>query len=113
MSDQAKLTFFRVMAFIVGVALLVLTLHMVLRYGFDNHVLDWWAMPHGFLYMVYLVAVMMLGLELRWGMGRTVGVMLAGVVPFLSFWVEHRVSAQAQAQLAARVSEPRPRAGNL
>jgi hypothetical protein len=39
-------------------------------------------------------------------MGRTVGVMLAGVVPFLSFWVEHRVSAQARAQLAARVSEP-------
>ncbi len=106
MSDQAKLVFFRVMAFVVGVALLVLTLHMVLRYGFGNHVLDWWAMPHGFLYMVYLVAVMMLGFELRWGMGRIVGVMLAGVVPFLSFYVEHRVSRQAQAQLAARADAP-------
>ncbi|GAA1152532.1 DUF3817 domain-containing protein [Ornithinicoccus hortensis] len=106
MSDQAKLVFFRVMAFVVGVALLVLTLHMVLRYGFGNHVLDWWAMPHGFLYMVYLVAVMMLGFELRWGMGRIVGVMLAGVVPFLSFYVEHRVSRQARAQLAARADAP-------
>lgn len=108
MSDQAKLTFFRVMAFVVGVALLILTLHMVLRYGFGNHVLDWWAMPHGFLYMIYLVAVMMLGFELRWGMGKIVGVMLAGVVPFLSFYVEHRVSGQARAQIAARADGPAP-----
>lgn len=108
MSDQAKLTFFRVMAFVVGFALLILTLHMVLRYGFGNHLLDWWAMPHGFLYLVYLVAVMLLGFELRWGMGKVVGVMLAGVVPFLSFYVEHRVSRKAQQQITARVAGPAP-----
>lgn len=104
MSDQSRLTFFRVMAFIVGVALLVLVLHMVLTYGFDNHALDWWAMPHGFLYMVYLVAVFLLGAALRWSLGRMIGVMLAGCVPFLSFWVEAKVSAQAKAQLASRVA---------
>ncbi|MCE0486363.1 DUF3817 domain-containing protein [Ornithinimicrobium sediminis] len=102
MTDQGKLTFFRVMAFVVGVALLVLTLHMVLRYGFDNHLLDWWAQPHGFLYMVYLVAVALLGFELRWGLLKMVGVMLAGTVPFLSFWVEHRVSAGAQQEISDR-----------
>lgn len=102
MSDVSKLTFFRVMAFVVGVALLVLTLHMVLRYGFDNHALDWWAMPHGFLYMVYLAAVFLLGFELRWGVGRMVLVMLAGCVPLLSFYVEHRVTADARRQLAQR-----------
>ncbi|MBW8173769.1 DUF3817 domain-containing protein [Ornithinimicrobium sp. Arc0846-15] len=102
MTDQKKLNFFKVMAFIVGVALLVLTLHMVLRYGFDIHILDWWAQPHGFLYMVYLAAVVILGFDLRWGLGKMVGVMLAGVVPFLSFVVERRVSAQAQAQISAR-----------
>jgi integral membrane protein len=99
---QGKLTFFRVMAFVVGVALLVLTLHMVLRYGFDNHLLDWWAQPHGFLYMVYLVAVALLGFELRWSLLRMVGVMLAGTVPLLSFWVEHRVSEGAREQIAGR-----------
>lgn len=104
MSDRAKLTFFRVMAFVVGVALLVLTLHMVLRYGFQNHALDWWAMPHGFLYMVYLVAVAMLGFALRWEIGPMVLVMLAGCVPFLSFWVEHRVTTKARAQIEARES---------
>lgn len=104
MSDQSRLTFFRVMAFIVGVALLVLVLHMVLTYGFDNHLLNWWAMPHGFLYMVYLVAVFMLGSALRWGPGMTVGVMLAGCVPFLSFWVEAKVTAQAKEQIAGQVA---------
>ncbi|WP_109473163.1 DUF3817 domain-containing protein [Ornithinimicrobium cavernae] len=104
MSDRAKLTFFQVMAFVVGVALLVLTVHMVLRYGFQNHALDWWAMPHGFLYMVYLVAVALLGFALRWEIGPMVLVMLAGCVPFLSFWVEHRVTRTARAQIEARES---------
>ncbi len=109
MSDTNKLKFFQVMAMIVGVALLVLTLHMVLRYGFDNHLLDWWAQPHGFLYMVYLVSVAMLGFELRWSLPVMVGVMLAGVVPFLSFYVEHNVTRAAKAQLGRRVAA----AGNL
>jgi integral membrane protein len=102
MSDRAKLTFFQVMAFVVGVALLVLTAHMLLRYGFQNHALDWWAMPHGFLYMVYLVSVALLGFALRWGLGRMVLVMLAGCVPFLSFWVEHWVSRTATAEIEAK-----------
>ncbi|MGB3186032.1 MAG: DUF3817 domain-containing protein [Ornithinimicrobium sp.] len=102
MSDTAKLRFFQIMAMIVGIALLILTLHMVLRYGFDNHLLDWWAQPHGFLYMVYLVATAMLGFELRWSLPKMVGVMLAGVVPFLSFYVERQVTRGAKTQLASR-----------
>ncbi|MFK5634616.1 MULTISPECIES: DUF3817 domain-containing protein [unclassified Ornithinimicrobium] len=101
MTPRAKLLFFRVMAFVVGVGLLLLVAHMVLRYGFDNRALAWWPAPHGWVYMVYLVAVALLGFELRWGLGRMVLVMLAGCVPFLSFWVEHRVHTAASAQIAA------------
>lgn len=108
MSTVNKLKFFQVMAMIVGLALLVLTTHMVLRYGPPkNHVLDWWAQPHGFLYMVYLVAVAMLGFELRWSLPRMVGVMLAGVVPFLSFYVEQKVTRQAKRQMGIPVAERR------
>ncbi len=103
MSAVNKLKFFQVMAMIVGLALLVLTVHMVLRYGFDNHILDWWAQPHGFLYMVYLVSVAMLGFELRWSLPRMVGVMLAGVVPFLSFYVERKVTRAAKRQMGIGV----------
>ncbi len=52
--------------------------------------------------MVYLVSVAMLGFELRWSLPAMVGVMLAGVVPFLSFYVEHNVTRAAKAQLGAR-----------
>lgn len=99
MTPRAKLAFFRVMAFLVGVGLLLLVAHMVLRYGFGNHALAWWPSPHGWFYMVYLVAVALLGFELRWGLGRMVLVMLAGCVPLLSFWVEQRVSREAVAQI--------------
>lgn len=107
MSPRAKLTFFRVMAFLVGIFLLILATHMVLRYGFDNDVLAWWPAPHGWFYMIYIVATALLGFELRWGMGKMVGVMLAGCVPFLSFWVEHKVSAQAKAQIEAHEEQQR------
>ena len=101
MSDRAKLLFFQVMAFVVGVGLLVLVLGMVLKYGFENDVLDWWAMPHGFIYMIYLAAVALLGFALRWELGRMVLVMLAGCVPFLSFWAEQKVTRIARAQIEA------------
>src|SRR5690606_4753720 len=102
MSDRAKLKFFQVMAFVVGVALLVLTTHMVLRYGFGNHALDWWAMPHGFLYMAWLRSVAILGFAHLWELGPLVLFMLAGGVPFLSSWVEHRVLRTALAEIEAQ-----------
>ena len=98
---EKALKFFKVMAFVVGVGLLILVLEMVLRYGFDNHALDWWPQPHGFIYMVYLVATANLGFKMGWGLGRMVLVMLAGVVPFLSFWAERKVAAEVEARLAA------------
>lgn len=104
MSDRAKLTFFQVMAFVVGVGLLILVTGMVLNYGFGNDVLGWWAMPHGFIYMVYLVAVAVLGFALDWSLGRMVLVMLAGCVPFLSFWVEQKVTQIARAEIEAKQS---------
>ena len=70
-------------------------------YGFDNHALDWWPQPHGFIYIVYLVATANLGFKVGWSLGRMVLVMLAGVVPFLSFWAERKVAGETEARLAA------------
>jgi integral membrane protein len=96
---QKALTFFKVMAFIVGVGLLVLVAEMILNYGFDNHALDWWPQPHGFIYMVYLVATANLGFKVGWGLGKMVLVMLAGCVPFLSFWAEQKVAREVDGRL--------------
>ena len=45
---------------------------------------------HGFLYMVYLVAAVNLAFRARWSPVKTVLVMLAGTIPFLSFVAERR-----------------------
>lgn len=105
-SARKALTFFKVMAFIVGVGLLVLVVEMILEYatsmsGADNP-LRWWPQPHGFIYMVYLVATANLGFKVGWSLPRMIGVMLAGCVPFLSFWVERRVASDVEGRLTSR-----------
>lgn len=98
---RRALTFFKIMAFVVGVGLLLLVLGMVLRYGFDRpRVSEVWSPIHGFLYMVYVVATANLGFKVKWGLGKMVLVMLAGTVPFLSFWAERKVSDEVETRLA-------------
>lgn len=103
--DAARkaLTFFKVMAFIVGVGLLVLVVEIVLEYGTsmkgEQNPLHWWPQPHGFIYMIYLVATANLGFKVGWSLPKMVGVMLAGCVPFLSFWVERKVAGEVEQRL--------------
>ncbi|GAB1820489.1 DUF3817 domain-containing protein [Herbidospora sp. RD11066] len=101
MTVESALKPFRVMAYIVGCMLLVLVTGMVLRYGFDIPGPSQIISPiHGFLYMIYLVATINLGLKARWSWGYILGVMLAGTVPFLSFYFERRVTDRVHAQVA-------------
>jgi integral membrane protein len=84
---------FRLIAYLVGGFLLLLTLGVVLRYGFGE---PWLSQTvgriHGFLYLLYLVAVFDLGRRAGWSLKRMVLVMLAGTIPFLSFVAERIVS---------------------
>lgn len=89
---SGAVTRFRVMAFVVGVALFVLLAAMVVRYGFGHPEFSESYSPiHGALYIVYLGTVVDLSRRVGWSLARTVGVMLAGTVPLLSFVVERRV----------------------
>ncbi len=91
---RASLRRFEVMAVVVGFGLLLLTLEVILNYGFDNDALSWWSPIHGVLYMLYLVATADLALKLRWPLTKMIGVMLAGVVPFFSFFMERKVARE-------------------
>ena len=93
---KSALTRFKIMAFVVGVGLLILCLEMVLHYGFDNDALTWWSPIHGVLYMLYLVATADLGLKVKWPLGKMLGVALAGVVPFFSFVMERKVAREVE-----------------
>jgi integral membrane protein len=97
---SAALGRYKVMAVVVGLGLLLLTLEVVLHYGFDNDSLAWWSPIHGVLYMLYLVVTADLGMKDRWSVGRMVGVMLAGVVPFFSFVMERKVARAVEGSAA-------------
>jgi integral membrane protein len=103
---RAALGRYRVMAWITGVMLLVLVVEMLLKYVLDApgsvvRWIEWVPFAHGWIYVVYLVTVLDLWSKMRWGFGRLVAMVLAGVVPVLSFVVERRVHADAETQLPA------------
>ena len=86
---------YRTIAWIVGVVLIALVVvGMPLKYGpTDNPVVVETVGPfHGFLYMVYLVLTFDLSRRAKWDFGRMVLVMLAGTIPFFSFWAERQVT---------------------
>ena len=85
---------FRVIANVVGVVLVVFILVAVpIRYlAGEPHLSETISPIHGFLYVVYLLATVDLSRRSGWSVQRTVGVMLAGTVPFLSFYVERRTT---------------------
>jgi integral membrane protein len=91
---HGALIHYRTIAWIVGVVLLVLVLvGMPLQYiGHDPTAVGVVGPIHGFLFMVYVVLTFDLGRRARWPLGRMLLVMLAGTVPFLSFWAERKVS---------------------
>ena len=105
---RAALTRYRIIAYVVGVVLIVLVVvGMPLKYLGDNPtVVETVGPAHGFLYMVYLVAVFDLGRRARWPIGRMLLVMLAGTIPFVV------VLRRAHGQPAGRgLGAESPRAG--
>ena len=90
---------FRVMAWVTGVVLASLTIWLVVGYGFLDYAnteskpelyrLLW--MAHGWLYVLYLVVGVDLAFRVRYSVLRTLGILIAGTVPFASFFAEAAV----------------------
>ncbi len=83
---------YRVLAYTVGVGLVILTcLGVPLQvWGHNGSVAMVVGIAHGWLYMVYVVLAFDLGRRAGWPIVRTILVILAGTVPFLSFYAERR-----------------------
>jgi integral membrane protein len=106
-------TAYRVLAIVVGILLAFGTfVAMPLRYlttdGSDLQKLGetlsvvW--MIHGFLYMGYLVVAFLFARMARWTLQFTLLMLVAGVIPILIFWVEHRVVQRTRAEHPELVS---------
>lgn len=88
------LTRYRIIAYIVGVMLLLLVcLAMPLKYAADNpSAMNVIGPLHGFLYVIYLLGTLDLGRRVHWSLGKLVLVALAGTIPFLSFYAERKIT---------------------
>jgi integral membrane protein len=96
---RARLLAYRIVAYVVGVFLVVLVLIAVpLRYIWQEDVLVAIIGPiHGFGYMVYLAIAFELARRAGWSIKSTLLVLLAGTVPFLSFVAERIVTRKVNA----------------
>ena len=89
---SSAVTFYRVMSYVVGTLLLVLCGAMVLQFAYHRPAMEHVVGPtHGLLYIVYLASVANLATKAHLRLGRVVAMVCAGFVPFLAFYVEHRV----------------------
>ncbi|HEY6796897.1 MAG TPA: DUF3817 domain-containing protein [Kineosporiaceae bacterium] len=101
----SALTRYRVMAYATGVFLLLLTTNVILKYVLHTaHLGPWVAIMHGWLYLIYVIVTVDLWFRTRLDVLRTVLVVLAGTIPFMSFVAERWVRAQV-APLVAGESE--------
>lgn len=96
---------YRIMAWVTGVVLLVLTGWLVLGYTMWNYsdVADkphiyvlLWTM-HGWFYFIYLITAVDLTFRMRWSLWATLGVLIAGTIPFASFFADHWVTKKVKA----------------
>ncbi|MDI2030892.1 DUF3817 domain-containing protein [Saccharopolyspora sp. TS4A08] len=110
------LIFYRIMAYVTAVLLILLCAAMVLKYG---HFLGLWAegsatqetgttwvttigIAHGWLYMVYLLVAVVATTQLRVPMGRMLLVLLAGTIPFGAFFAERKVVRWHELRMAGK-----------
>ncbi|WP_174575653.1 DUF3817 domain-containing protein [Nocardia miyunensis] len=87
---------YRVLAWATGTWLLLLCAEVIAKYGFGVHTPNWIAVVHGWVYFVYLIVTADLAVKVRWPVGRTIGTLLAGTIPLLSFFVEHTNAKQVK-----------------
>ena len=91
---SGAVTRYRVMAWITGVFLIVMSAAMIAKYGYGI-IPGWygigWQM-HGFFYAVYLLAVLDVAVRLQWNPVRIVLVALAGTIPVVGIVAERTVT---------------------
>jgi integral membrane protein len=85
---------YRFIAIATGVVLAFLTVVAIPYKYIFNGTGEWTAyawMAHGWFYIVYFLLTLDLGLRAKWSPGKLLVIVLAGTVPFMSFWSERKL----------------------
>lgn len=89
---------FRVVAFLEGVSyILLLFVAVPIKYfGGDPQYVKMLGMPHGVLFLTYIVLAIMISSELKWTRKTLFIVLMASILPFAAFYVEWKYLKPAQ-----------------
>ncbi|HLT53737.1 MAG TPA: DUF3817 domain-containing protein [Flavobacteriaceae bacterium] len=90
MNNLVKL--FRIVALLEGVSyILLLFVAVPIKYLASNpQFVKWLGMPHGLLFIAYIILAIMIGSELKWDKRTMAYVLLASVIPFGTFFVDKK-----------------------
>ena len=55
---------------------------------------------HGWLYILYVITGLDISFRMRFSVGRTLAVLIAGTIPFASFFADHLVTKSVRARMA-------------
>jgi integral membrane protein len=93
---NSALTRFRLLAVLCGVNLLLLIFgYMPAKYAFDaiesNKWLIFIPIAHGYLYIVYILTVLQIGVQRKMTFVTIIALIAAGTIPFASFVAERKI----------------------
>lgn len=83
---------FRIVALLEGVSyILLLFIAVPIKYIQGNQeYVKLLGMPHGLLFVAYVVLAIVLGIELKWNMKTMFIVLIASILPFGTFYVDKK-----------------------
>ncbi len=86
---------YRILAYTTGVMLILLLFVAVpIKYIGDNETpVRIIGTAHGWIYFAYVITAFIVAQRLRWSAWRTVALLVAGTIPFMSFVAERKVMA--------------------
>ena len=82
--------YFRIIAFIEGLSyILLLFIAVPLKYIGENEILvKILGMPHGILWLLYIVSCLALANKIKWNLKTTLIILIASVIPLGNFYVD-------------------------
>lgn len=85
-------TFFRIISFLEGTSyLLLLFVAVPIKYfGEDEQYVKMLGMPHGLLFVAYLVLAYLIKDDMQWKGKSLFEVMIASIIPFGTFYVDKK-----------------------
>ncbi|TXE11603.1 DUF3817 domain-containing protein [Seonamhaeicola algicola] len=91
------LNIFRLVAFLEGVSyILLLFIATPIKYLTENpQYVKLLGMPHGVLFMLYVVLAFMIKPDFKWNNKQFITVLVASIIPFGTFYVERKLLKSA------------------